>query len=369
MAGKKILVVDDDPNLLKLIELILRRAQYEVVTASTGELGIERAREEKPDLILMDVMLPGIDGFIATQQIRRLPDGGHVPIVFLSATDATETKIRGLRGGGNDYITKPVKTGELLARIEAHLRPATVSQGRAVAVFGSRPGAGATTLTVNLALALHQGHRQHTFILDWQRPLGDVCLMLGTAEVRSLEYIITQSQPLDDHTLKNLSLEIAPGLWVVPGATNPGLAQFMTRKALSGILKVALYNADYALIDAGAFFSWEEPPLVSRGDGLNICVVPPDPIGVRRAMQIAQLAAAQDYTLWFVLNQGGVPGVMSADALAGRLGMALHAHIPNGRSEREDVLNPGRPFYERDTHSDFSQAINQLADRILKVSA
>lgn len=367
MAGKKILVVDDDPNLLKLVELILRRAQYDVVTASTGELGIERARDEKPDLILMDVMLPGIDGFVATQQIRRLPDSGSVPIVFLSATDATEAKIRGLRGGGNDYITKPVKTGELLARIEAHLRPATVLQGRTVAVFGSKPGVGTTTLTVNLALALQQGQHQRTFVLDWQRPLGDVCLMLGAAEVRSLEYLLTQSQSVDDHTLKNLSLEITPGLWVVPGSTNPGLVQLMTRKALSGILKTALFNADYALIDGGAFFSWEEPPLVSRGDGMNLIVIAPDAVSIRRAVQIAHTAARQDHIVWFVLNHAA-GGTISADALAARLAVSLHAQIPNGRSEREDLLNPGPPFYQRDPQSAFSRAIDQLADLILKVS-
>ena len=368
MAGKKILVVDDDPNLLKLVELILRRAQYEVVTASTGELGIERARDEKPDLILMDVMLPGIDGFVATQQIRRLPESGSVPIVFLSATDATEAKVRGLRGGGNDYITKPVKTGELLARIEAHLRPASMVRGRTVAVFGSKSGAGTTTLAVNLALALQQGQRQRTFILDWQRPLGDVCLMLGAAEVRSLEYLLAQPQPLDDHTLKNLSLEVTPGLWVVPGSTSPSLTQLMTRKTLGGILKTALFNTDYAIIDAGAFFSWEDPPLVSRGDGLNLCVIAPDPISIRRAMQIAQLAARQDHALWFILNHGAAVGTIAAEALAARLGVTLHAQIPNGRSEREDLLNPGPPFYQRDPQSAFSRAVDQLADRILKVA-
>ena len=151
MTGQKILVVDDDPNLLRLVELILKRAQYSVITAATGEIGIEKAREDTPDLVLMDVMLPGIDGFQAVKQIRMLPECTNVPIVFLSASDSTESKVKSLTGGGNDYITKLVKTGELMNRLEAHLRSKSIPLSQTITILGSTPAIISTTPMVQYA--------------------------------------------------------------------------------------------------------------------------------------------------------------------------------------------------------------------------
>jgi len=132
VTKQKVLIVDDDERVLRLLQLCLHRAGYQIITATTGEEGVRKVRAEKPDLVLMDVMMPGIDGFEATKRIRRLPEGRHIPVIFLSALDQTAAKIKGLRGGGNDYVTKPVKMGELLARVEVHLRPQGLAQGQLI---------------------------------------------------------------------------------------------------------------------------------------------------------------------------------------------------------------------------------------------
>lgn len=367
MPGQKILVVDDDPNLLRLVELILRRAQYEVITASTGEVGVERARDEKPDLILMDVMLPGIDGFQATKAIRRLPECAQTPIVFLSASDSTESKVKGLRGGGNDYITKPVKTGELLARIEAHLRPSSLNVGQIVTVFGCKPGVGATTFTVNLALALQHTTQKNVIIIDWQRPLGDVAFSMGMPEVRSLEFILSHAQNLDEETLANLMPQYTPGVWVIPGSTSISVASQMNRKALTTLTKVAQLKADYVVIDAGAFGSWEEPPLSLRGEGLNLCLLTPEPLAIRRAAQAADYLKERDSVFWFIANYYPTAGAITSDQIEQSLGTTLHGYVLNGRAERDHNLNPAPPFYQRDPQSDYAQALERIADHIHKV--
>ena len=369
MPGQKILVVDDDPNLLRLVELILRRAQYTVITSTTGEIGIEKARDEAPDLVLMDVMLPGIDGFQAVKQIRQIPKCAGIPIVFLSASDSTESKVKGLRGGGNDYITKPVKTGELLARLEAHLRSKSIVVGQTVTVFGSKPGVGTTTLVVNLALALQQTTQKKVLVLDWQRPLGDVAFALGMPEARSLEFLLGRGQTLDEDTLISLAPQYAPEVWVVPGATTYNTAALMSRKALSTITKVALLKADYVLIDAGAFLSWEEPPLTPRGEGLNLCVLTPEAMAVRRAAQVADHVRELDYVFWFMLNHYPAAGPSTAEQIEVLLGAPLQGHILVGEMERDPRLNPAPPFYRRDPYSDFSQGLERIADHIHKVTA
>ncbi|MFN8598366.1 MAG: response regulator [Anaerolineae bacterium] len=367
MPGQKILVVDDDPNLLRLVELILRRAQYEVVTSSTGEIGIEKARDEKPDLILMDVMLPGIDGFQTTRAIRRLPECAQTPIIFLSASDSTESKVKGLRGGGNDYITKPVKTGELLARIEAHLRPSSMNVGQVITVFGCKPGVGVTTFCVNLALALQHSTQKNIIIIDWQRPQGDVAYALGMPEVRSLEFILSHAQNLDEEALANLMPQYTPGIWVIPGSTSTSVAAQMNRKPLTTLTKVAQLKADYVIIDAGAFNAWEEPPLSPRGEGLNVCLLTPDPFAIRRASQVADYIKDRDTVFWFIANYFPAAGAFTSDQIEQVLGTTLHGYVLNGRPERDHNLNAAPPYYQRDPQSDYAQAMERVADHIHKV--
>jgi two-component system OmpR family response regulator len=119
-AEAKLLVVEDDPNILELLSASLRFAGFEVATATTGSQAVNAARARRPDLVVLDVMLPDLDGF---EVIRQLREGGRrTPVVFLTARDATDDKIRGLTLGGDDYVTKPFSLEELTARIRAVLR-------------------------------------------------------------------------------------------------------------------------------------------------------------------------------------------------------------------------------------------------------
>ena len=116
----RILVVDDEPNILDVLTMALRFQGFEVETAATGEQALSAAASFKPQLMVLDIMLPDMEGF---EVARRLgAQRAQVPIVFLTARDATEDKIRGLSIGGDDYVTKPFSLEELIARIRTVLR-------------------------------------------------------------------------------------------------------------------------------------------------------------------------------------------------------------------------------------------------------
>jgi two-component system OmpR family response regulator len=122
-AEARLLVVEDDPNIVELLSASLRFAGFEVATAQDGHQALRRAREFRPDLMVLDVMMPGIDGF---EVVRRMTaDGSRCPVVFLTARDAVEDKITGLTVGGDDYVTKPFSLDEVIARIRAVLRRTT----------------------------------------------------------------------------------------------------------------------------------------------------------------------------------------------------------------------------------------------------
>ena len=165
----RLLVVDDEPNIRDLLATSLRFAGFEVFTASTGNEAIREATENQPDLMVLDVMLPDMDGFTVT---RRLRDRGEkYPILFLTAKDETQDKVAGLTVGGDDYVTKPFSLEEVVARIRAVLRRTH----------------GGTETTVDSALVVadlrldedsHEVHR------------GDVNIELSPTEFKLLRYLM-----------------------------------------------------------------------------------------------------------------------------------------------------------------------------------
>jgi len=120
----RVLVVDDELNIAELVSMALRYAGFDVATAGTGREALDRAEEFRPHMLVLDVMLPDFDGF---EVARRLAAGGrNLPILFLTARDTTQDKVRGLTLGGDDYVTKPFSVEELIARVRAILRRAGV---------------------------------------------------------------------------------------------------------------------------------------------------------------------------------------------------------------------------------------------------
>ncbi len=119
--AKRILVVDDEPTLVATVKYSLEREGYGVVTAADGESALSRAREEKPDLVILDIMLPVIDGFEVCRLLRREM---NVPIIMLTAKTEEVDRVVGLEIGADDYVTKPFSMRELMARVKALLRRA-----------------------------------------------------------------------------------------------------------------------------------------------------------------------------------------------------------------------------------------------------
>ena len=116
----RLLVVEDEPNIRELLATSLRFAGFEVHVAADGATALKQAAEHEPDLVVLDVMLPDMDGFTVTRKLRG--SGRLLPIVFVTARDSLEDKIKGLTVGGDDYVTKPFSLEEVIARIRAVLR-------------------------------------------------------------------------------------------------------------------------------------------------------------------------------------------------------------------------------------------------------
>jgi two-component system OmpR family response regulator len=120
MGDTRVLVVDDEANITDLVATALRYEGFDVEVAASGGAALQAAETFRPDLMVLDIMLPDRDGFQVVQRLRA--DGRHMPVVFLTARDSTEEKVKGLTVGGDDYVTKPFSLEELVARVRAVLR-------------------------------------------------------------------------------------------------------------------------------------------------------------------------------------------------------------------------------------------------------
>jgi DNA-binding response OmpR family regulator len=118
---KKILLVDDSATVLMMERMILAAERFEIVTACNGQEGFERAKAERPDLILMDIVMPKMNGIQTCQALRADPDTSAIPIILVTTRGEAETMEQGFDSGCNDYVTKPVNSAELLAKVRSVL--------------------------------------------------------------------------------------------------------------------------------------------------------------------------------------------------------------------------------------------------------
>jgi len=116
--SKRILIVDDDPEVVKLFSFVLKRAGYEIETALGGEVALHQIRQSPPDLIVLDVMMPGLDGYEVTRQLRAQPDTAAVPIVMLTARALPSEQVTGILAGATSYLVKPVTPSVLVKTVQ-----------------------------------------------------------------------------------------------------------------------------------------------------------------------------------------------------------------------------------------------------------
>jgi DNA-binding response OmpR family regulator len=154
----KILIVDDDPDTVKFINIMLSRLGYSVVAATSGMEALEKVQVEHPDLIILDVMMPGMDGYEVSRNLRRNPKTATTPILMFTAKTTIEDKLAGYDAGVNLYLTKPIHPIDLQANIRNLLAQkfskveVASDRGYVVGILSATGGAGVSTVALNLAI-------------------------------------------------------------------------------------------------------------------------------------------------------------------------------------------------------------------------
>ena len=192
--ANKILIVDDDFDTLHMVGKMLERHGFEIAAANNGEKAIQLAQTEHPDLIILDVMMPGMDGYEVTRKLRAIEATAYIPIILFTAKAQVDDKLEGFEAGADDYLTKPTHPAELIARVKSILtRPKTGllsldesgmkelerRDTHVIGVIGTKGGLGTTTVAINTAIAMHQKSKDYVTLGEMRPGIGAVGLQLG----------------------------------------------------------------------------------------------------------------------------------------------------------------------------------------------
>ncbi len=247
--NKKILVIEDDPSTLRLIKFTLEREGYQVLTAPNGLEGLRKAKREEPDLIILDVMLPGIDGFEICHRLRAEPQTPRLPILMLSAKAQEIDRLTGLKVGADDYLAKPAGPSEIISRVESLLARKTATKSEMVAFLGSKGGVGATTTVVNVAIALSQKGKQVT-VVDLCPYSGNIAEHLGLKPKPTItELLMKPIDTIDRHDLEAALAVHHTGVRVLATPQRSGEQKEISPSDVDLLFERLREATDYLLVD------------------------------------------------------------------------------------------------------------------------
>jgi len=206
--SEKILIIDDDLDTLRLVGLMLQRQGYQISAATNGQQGLDKAFEEDPDLILLDVMMPDMDGYEVTRRLRQNPSTLETPILMFTAKTQLDDKVIGFEVGANDYLTKPTHPSELQARVKTllarvnHQKTGTgslqdLNRGYVIGVLGARGGLGTTTMAGNLGAGLQSRTKAEVIVAEMLPGQGALALEVGVTSSKGLVEVLSFNKLTD----------------------------------------------------------------------------------------------------------------------------------------------------------------------------
>ena len=376
----KILIVDDDANVQRLLQYTLKQEGYDVVVAADGAEGYRLWGAEAPDLILLDVMLPKLDGYQVAAKIRSEEGGSsHVPIIMLTAEREVEQKVRGLRAGADDYLIKPFHPAELLARIKsllARFAPRDVllarpPMGRVLAFYGAKGGVGTTTIAINAAIALHRELGRKVCLVDANLQFGDHRVFLDLGLDKKSIVDIVSAPNIDVDLVRQVMVKHDSGVDLLLAPPSPESADLVRSEHLQHIIEHLRTLYDYVLVDVD-----------KRLDDVNLGVF--EPAEVVFVVMTADLSCLKNVRLiletmghlgypagkvQLVLNRSNAFTGINVKNAEGALKRLIDHQVVNEYRGAISALNSGAPFMFTKAESPLGSSVLQFARTVDKPAA
>jgi pilus assembly protein CpaE len=365
-----ILIIDDDPDVTRLIEFALKRADHQVLTARDGEIGLSITQAEHPDLVIADVMMPKLNGYDYCRRVRSQKDLTDIQILVFTARFQPIDRQTALEAGANDYVPKTVQPADLVAHVERLLgeapSPIEVKSGNVIAVFSLRGGAGVTSLATNISVAVALTRQQPVGLVDMAPLAGHAALMLNLRPGCGLRKALGGSRKIKKETLQPLWHTHDSGVQVLPSTTSPNEAGEVSPTLVQPLAAVLRQTFSLALLDLPPMLSGTTAAALTAADRI-LLIVTPDVASVQSgtvALEALSTMGVQDDRIWIVLNTPGGVGGLSSEAVTKALDRPLAASIPY-EPDMLAALNAGRPLMLSSPKSAGAQALARLAAQFL----
>lgn len=290
--AEKILVVDDDIDSLKLIVLMLQRNGYEVDGANAGAPALQKVVSDRPDLIILDVMMPDMSGYEVCRRLRKNPETRSIPIIMFTAKTLIDDKVAGFEAGADDYLTKPTHPAELASRVRAILarnaaqRPVSLQRGTTIGFLGAKGGVGTTTLAANMAAArLSAG--DHPLVADLRLGMGSLALSLGLGRAHGMANILYKTpEEITPASVEAEFLAHPTGLRVLASSARPKETQVaINPDVVAALIRVLRTIARPSVFDLGSGLNVTTMRIQRDIDHL-IVVVDPQTVTLTMAREI-----------------------------------------------------------------------------------
>ena len=368
----KILVVDDYKLAAKMVKKRLASKGYKVSVAFSGEEALAQVRDEVPDLVVSDLMMPGMDGYELCRRLRRDPATAEIPIILLTSMGKISDKETGFEAGADDYLVKPVIPAELELKIKVLLTRAkaarVVSEARVISVFSLRGGVGVTSLAVNLAVSLAQMWQVEVPLIDLALESGHGALMLDLKPKYTLAELAQRTEEGIEEVLDGYLVHHESGVRLLAAPPSPAQADLITPPLLHTVLPMLKRKFEYIVVDTASSFSEVTLAALDLSD-LIIVVLSPDLASLKVSTATMDVFQALDYRkecLAVVINwtfpQGGLP----QNNIEAALGLPINAAIPYERTLFVEAINSGVPAVWGHPTASASMTIEQLAFQVSK---
>jgi CheY-like chemotaxis protein/MinD-like ATPase involved in chromosome partitioning or flagellar assembly len=379
----KILIVDDDIDSLKLIGLMLQRHGYEVVAANAGNQALMKASSEHPSLIILDVMMPDMDGYEVCRRLRANPDTKAIPIIMFTAKTLVDDKVAGFEAGADDYLTKPTHPAELASRVKTILarnvtqkRPEPV-KGMTIGVIGTKGGVGTTTIALNLASA-YNVNGENAIAADFRLGMGSMGLFIGSGQSHGMaNVLIKPANEIRPQTIETELVTHQSGLRLLLSSARAKEAQmnFPVESAIA-VIRTLKTMGRPVVFDLGSGLTTTVTRLQRELDQI-VLVVEPNPVGLTMAHEIlTELEAANGGTggrVHIVVVNRSQPNVQTPwHEVEHALGQELRAIISPAADQVFQAMRSATPVVVYQPNAVISGQIMKLSEDLsnrIKTSA
>lgn len=294
----RIYVIDDDAQLLRMVGLMLERGGHAVTLLNNPIDGLEQIKADKPELLVLDVMMPNMSGHDLAKEIRNNKKLADLPILMLTARSQEVDRMTALKSGANDYLSKPVTSQELIEHVDKLLSDADQEeeeeqeQGIIITVYGLRGGSGRTTLAVNLASALRRVSQKDVCLVDLS-PSGGQAIMHMRLQARASWLDLPDSTELNWNELKEILTIHPSGLKVMAAPAKPQIPSALSGERTAQILELLQAHTAFTVVDAPSALTPSFITAVSMAD-MGLHVVNPEVVSVQTAVKLNRVLSKQN---------------------------------------------------------------------------